>query len=385
MASLSGEYGWSKVQIASALSIATLTSSLTAPLVGRFVDRWGSRRLALSGAALLCIAFGSLGLVDQSITHYRSLWLLIAVGTSLGSPLVWALAIVTRFNVSRGLALSVASTGSNLSGVVMPLLATGLIQQLGWRAAYAALAGCMFLSTVPLAFAVFFDAGDLRARRGQTRITAPPEVTSATAGVDSLSLREAAQSRAFWLMLRSFPLAGATIVSMVVHLIPLLQEHQLAPMAAAGAASMMSIGAVVGRLGEGFFLDRVFAPRIAAVTFTPPILACLGLLLLPVNLAIALCYALMFGVAMGAEVNLVSYLCSRYFGLRSFGSIYGIQFCGFTLGCALGPPLAGMIYQLHGNYRTMLLVWVGGYFCSALLLQFCGRYTVLPTAKHSLD
>jgi MFS family permease len=310
------------------------------------------------------------------MNDYRALWVVIAAGTTLMSPLVCSIAIVSRFTLSRGLALSVAATGSNIAGVVMPLLATSLIQQLGWRWAYVALASCMFLCTFCIALVAFFDAGDLRVRSGQARHMSKEAgaIAAKNPGGIGLTLSEAARARTFWLMLFSFPVAGAAILGMVVHLIPLLHERGLTPMAAAGGASMMSIGAIAGRLGEGVFMDRVFAPRIAAVTFTAPILACLGLLMLPVNMVTALVYAFMFGIALGAELSLVSYLCSRYFGLKCFGLVYGVQFSMFTIGCALGPPLVGVMYQLHGNYRIPLIVLACSYFFSAMLLQFCGRY-----------
>jgi MFS family permease len=136
----------------------------------------------------------------------------------------------------------------------------------------------------------------------------------------------------------------------------------------------MSIAAVVGRLSAGFFLDRIFAPRIAAAWFAPPIIACAGLVVMPANTAWPYISAVFFGFALGAEYNLISYLSARYFGFKSYGSIYGALFAVFCVGQAVLPPLIGEIHRVEGSYRTGLIVLAGSFFISAGLLQFLGRY-----------
>jgi MFS family permease len=172
----------------------------------------------------------------------------------------------------------------------------------------------------------------------------------------------------------SFLFGGGAIVSLLVHLIPLLEDRGLTPMVAASAASAMSVAAVLGRVAAGFCLDRIFAPRIAAASFTLPIVACVGLVAMPVNVAWPFISAVLFGFALGAEYNLVSYLSARYFGLKSYGVIYGVMFGAFSIGQATLPAIIGKIYDIEGTYRGALILLAGAFFISAGLLQFLGRY-----------
>ena len=385
IAPLHAAFGWTRAELAAAVSITTIISSLLAPLVGRLIDRWGARRVALIGTAFFCTAFASLSMVTESIFSFQGLSVVIAMGMMLCSPLVWSIAVATRFAANRGLALSLTLTGSNIAGAIVPPLATALIQDLGWRMAYIALAGGLFLYTFPLAAAFFYDSGDIRRKHDKSVGAAAADAAFRARAQDGLSLREAMKTATFWLMAISFPIGGGAMVSMVVHYVPLLMDRGLSPMGAASGASMMSIGAVVGRVSAGFFLDRVFAPRIAAIVFTPAILGCIGLVLLPTNFPEALIFALLFGLALGAEGNLISYLASRYFGFKSFGLVYGVQFGLFATGCGLMPILIGKLYQIGGNYQVALIFLASCYFLSATLLQFCGRYPVWRNLDEDRD
>jgi MFS family permease len=372
MAPLQSEFGWSRAQVAIALSISSTLSGLTGPFVGFFVDRIGARKIALIGTIFVCAAFAGLSATTASIESYWAHWGLVALGFCVASPVVWTKGVVTRFTAKQGLALSLALCGSNLAGVLAPLLAIALVLHFGWRNAYLGLAAYMLLSTFPAAYAFFYDANDLAKERSQATDASftpvPPQVHA------GLSLSQAARTAGFWLIAVSFLLAGGAIVSLLVHLIPMLEDRGLTPLVSASAASSMSVAAIVGRIGAGYCLDRVFAPRISAVSFALPTIACIGLVLMPANTVWSFISAIFFGFALGAEYNLVAYISSRYFGLKSFGVIYGVMFGIFSLGQAILPPLIGKIYDVHGSYTIALIVIGTAFFCSAALLQFLKPY-----------
>ena len=103
----------------------------------------------------------------------------------------------------------------------------------------------------------------------------------------------------------------------------------------------LGVGLIAGRILGGYFLDRYFAPYVAA-TFT--LLMCIGIAVLALELAgpIILVASVMIGLSLGSEISEVAYIVSRYFGSRAFGQINGIMFGAFQLGSAFGeerPPV----------------------------------------------
>jgi len=373
MVPLSTEFGWTRTQLSFGATALSLTMGLGAPVIGRIVDRWGARRVGLIGTMLACLAVACLSLIDRSIVSFWVLYELVAIGGLACSPVVWTIAVATRFEKSRGLALSIALCGTNVAGAVSVLLVTTLIRQLDWRHAYIGLGLYMFLSAFPLALAFLYDASDLD-KRAAVKSSTAARMTQPAAAKQGLTFGEALRTSIFWLIALSFLLASGAIVSVITHFVPLLTDRGLTPMIAASAASTMFIAALVGRIGSGFLLDRVFAPRIAAATFAPPVIACIGLLLFRTNEAGAFLAALLFGCALGAEFNLVSYLTARYFGFASYGLIYGTLFGCFAAGAGILPPVVGAMYQAYGDYRVALMVVAGSFFLSAALVQFLGPY-----------
>ena len=106
-------------------------------------------------------------------------------------------------------------------------------------------------------------------------------------------------------------------------------------------------------LVTGFLIDRVFAPYITAGVFSLVACGCLALGLGGIEYALVAAIAL--GLAMGAEVDLIGYFTARYFGLRNYGVLFGIQYSAFSLGCGISPLLAGQIWDLTGNYDYALI------------------------------
>jgi cyanate permease len=88
----------------------------------------------------------------------------------------------------------------------------------------------------------------------------------------------------------------------------------------------------------------------------------------------ALAAAVLIGLGLGAEADLTPYLLTRYFGLRSFSTLYGFTWTGYALAGALGPVLMGKAYDLTGSYQALLVLLAGATFVSAALYLLLPRY-----------
>src|SRR5262249_14400825 len=65
--------------------------------------------------------------------------------------------------------------------------------------------------------------------------------------------------------------------------------------------------------------------------------------------------AALIGVGMGGESNIIPYLLSKYFGLRSFSTLYGFTWTAYAFAAALGPVLMGRAFDAAGSYESCLM------------------------------
>ena len=77
---------------------------------------------------------------------------------------------------------------------------------------------------------------------------------------------------------------------------------------------------------------------------------------------------------MGAEFDVIPFLVTRYFGLRKFGVIYGINISTFSIGTGLGPAMMGFGYDHYGNYDTSIMVAMGALIVGSILIFRLGKY-----------
>lgn len=369
MTAIEADTGWSRLQISSGAGIMSVIIVTLAPLMGHAVDRFGSRRIALPGLTMFCLAIALLAVAGASQWTWWAGWTFIAVSALFIKSTVWTSAVVSRFEHSRGFAIAVALSGTGMAAFCVPLILTALEQSFGWRGAYIGLAVLFACISIPLAWLYFFDAADQR-RRDRTEAVAVDRST-----LPGLSPREIFRSRKFVQMALSCLLVGIAITAMTVHFIPILKSAGASPMAAAGIASSIGLATVFGRLTTGLLLDRLNGPRIGLVVFALPALAC-ALLLANAGLSVAVLVAVLIGFSAGAEFDVIAYLAARYFGLRHYGLVFGTLVGLLSCGAGLGPMLGAQMYDQFGDYGNMLLI-VGPMFAlSGVLIGTLGVYPV---------
>jgi MFS family permease len=163
-------------------------------------------------------------------------------------------------------------------------------------------------------------------------------------------------------MISVFFLVTASVHACFIHLPAVLADRGATAQVAALASSLLGVGMFVGRIGCGYLLDVFFGPRVSAALFA---LIAIGLGLLAVSHAIwaAFVGAFLVGLGLGAETDIIAYLVSRYFGLRSYGAIYGWIWAVFGLSGGLGAYLMGLGFDKTGSY----VVPLSGFFCAAAL------------------
>jgi predicted MFS family arabinose efflux permease len=180
----------------------------------------------------------------------------------------------------------------------------------------------------------------------------------------------------------AFSLTGASVHAGVLHMQPLLIDRGLSPERATVAISVIGLSLLVGRLGCGYLLDRVFAPRVAIFFFGASALGMVTLWLGSTG-NVALAAAFLVGLGMGAESDIIAYLISRYFGLRAFGTAFGHCFGAFMLAGAIGTLLMGAGYDWTHSYKVPLAWFFAAMVVALGLLACLGQYRYAAEPEES--
>jgi MFS family permease len=364
MEPLSQDTGWTRAQISAAPLFMTAASLVMGPVAGALADKYGARPVAIFSQIMFVLAVAGLALTtDQIWTFYAGFFLLAFVGAGT-MPITWTRAIAGWFSSARGLALGFALMGTGVMGMVAPSLATALIGEYGWRLAYVGLACVPLIIGLPLAIAFFRDPPPEIAQESQT-----------TKGAEwGMTLGDTVRTRLFWQMTAGFFIAAMGVGAMLVHSVPLLQEHGLDRGTAAQVAGLFGLSVVAGRLITGYLLDHMFGPTVAAIMFTAPAIACVLLLFAGNNIVVCAIAIVVFGFAAGAEFDIAAYFVTRYFGRLNYGAIYGLLYTIFVLGSAVTPPLAGAVFDKYQTYDPALVAGIGIFIVAAILCGTLGPY-----------
>ncbi|NHO65806.1 MFS transporter [Aestuariicella hydrocarbonica] len=355
---LAQEFGWSRSEIAGALSISQLGLVIAGPIHGILIDRFGAQRLLPLSIVGLGLTMVSLYWLTDSKFHLYACFFLMTVLGATASPLGYSQIIVQRFDRHRGLALGIALAAVGVGAMIFPSGVQQLISNVGWRSAFLAigLAGLIPLLFCPLMF------------RQSKRHSHPLQAIQCCADEPP---RPHANKRTFILLGLIFTAMGSVTVGIYAHFIPMLSDRNMDPAQAAMMAGIVGVAVIVSRGFIGWVVDNVHAPLVLAMITMGIAVACI-LLNLEVGSFVLVIVAVLLGLGLGAEMDLLSFLVSRYWPQKSFGTIYGPLFGIFSIGTASGPLLVGLAFDHSGSYTYALFTAI---VLAALIAILC---TLLP-------
>lgn len=356
---LAAEFHWSREEVSRAFAIAAMTVAVVSPFLGYALDRWGPRAVVLPSMGLFAAGIFALGRQSGSLAEFYAIFLLIGLAGNGTTQMGYSGAVSSWFTARRGLAVACVVAGVGIGSIVHPILAERLIATYGWRTAYTV------LGTLVLIFGIPTTA--LWVRRN------PADRASARTAARIASARRSLGHREFWLLVAVLFLSSISANGALTHLAAHLSDRGVSAAEAALAAGILGGANLVGRLGTGWLLDRIFGPRLSMVLL---LIMAGGLLLLSMasSLTVAAFAVILIGLGLGGEADVTPFLIARYFGLESFSTLYGITWTFYACAGAIGPIVFGRVFDAAGTYSSVLYVASGLTLLSALLMLAMRRY-----------
>ena len=399
------EFGWTRTEYFVAIQMAIPGTILMSPIIGTLLDRYGVRKVVIPSVVLLSATVGALYFLTPHLWYFYTVFALLPVLGAGTSSAAYARLITLWFFRKRGLALGAALAGMGLGGAVVSPLLQWIGGSFGWRIGFLSLAGALLVFTLPVVLiwirdtplaagtGVDGEAAGGRAGAGGRPGTAAGRVAR-TAGreggivpaktplVYGPTARESVRSARFWLLLAIFLLLGFAVGGLMFQLFPILTSRGVSNADAATVTASMGLALIAGRTFAGYLMDKFFAPFVAIAFLLGPLS---GTLLLAQGGAgtSALLSGVLIGLAAGAEVDVLAYLVSRYFGSRAYATNYSWLYAAWAAGSGMGPTLAARAYDTLGTYQPALYAYAVIFVAVCLLMSRLGSYPLWPGTAHS--
>jgi MFS family permease len=347
---LEHEFGWSRATVAGAASIANLVNGVLAMGAGYLSDRYGPRIVMTIAGIILGSAYFLMSQTQAIWQLYLAYGVLYGIGWS-AFDVVPLSTVAKRFSANRGVMTGIVKAGAGAGMFAVPLLVGGLVSGVGWRWALVAL-GVLVLVGVSAAARFLRLQPAAASEENTSEATAPATPVGAAMG---LTLHQAFHTRQFWIMCVMYLLVYWCSFTIVVHISPHAVDLGLSTVAAASMISVIGISSIVGRLTTGKLIDRIGLKRTMTISLVGWVLAYTWLQLQG-GIWMLYVFAVVYGFNHGGLFTAVSPKIAELFGTRAHGSIFGAVLVSSAFGGAIGPYLAGRMFELTGNYKLVFVI-----------------------------
>lgn len=348
------EFGWSYAQVSLAASLRGAETGLVSPVLGFFVERWGSRWIFFMSGIFI-----GLGLILLSQIHslggFYGGFTFIAIGVSACSPAVASPIAIHWFRRRLGLAMGILSSAAAAGGLMLPIIIK-LIDAFGWRQTLFILGMGAILIGIPLSLVIRHKPEQYGYSPDGIPVASPAIDKTQDARLSApeieVGTKQALTSRTFWFLTVGFTFQYITISAILAHIMPFLNTVDVSRSTASFFAAAIPLISVIGRLTSGWMSDRIDWKKVVITSY---VIISIGTLLFDYvsgsALWILVVAVILFSLSYGSTTTLRAIALRKYFGRSRFATIFGFFLGILSLGAILGPFFAGWIYDTWNSYQ----------------------------------
>ncbi|HET9486980.1 MAG TPA: MFS transporter [Chryseosolibacter sp.] len=355
------EFGWTRATITSGSAVGKVVIGLLLGFIaGWFIDRFGPRRLMLTGICLGGIALIGLSLMT-SLWQFYLFYLFNALGYLFGGPLPNQVLVSRWFDKSRGKVMGIAYLGIGVGGMLVPQLAKALNMEFGWRGGLM----CLGLIMIAIAFPMAWFVKDNPEGAAAVSKKTDPQIP----------FRQVFKGWPFYLLLVGSMCSIGAVSGTSQNLKLFLSiDLKYTQQEAANVMSIVLGASIIGRLLMGWLADKIQKKYVMILIYSLVALS-IPLLFIADSIAVMYVFAFFFGMALGGDYMIIPLMAAELFGVKVMGRVMGIIISADGLGEAFGPMIAAYIRDKSGNYLYG--------FSALIILAVIGTIAVilLPSKK----
>ena len=348
------EYGWSRTVITSGNALGKLlVGPLFGFIAGWLIDKYGPRKLMMSGVLMMGAALIGLSFAD-SLGLFYLFYILNALGYVFGGPLPCQVLISRWFDKDRGKAMGIAYLGIGAGGTVAPLIAAGLEKGYGWHNSLAVLGVMVILIAFPM---VFFIRGS--ANLDSSHVQKEPLVP----------VRDILKNRNFYLLGIGSMCAIGVVGGVNQHLKLYLRDLEFTQTQSAHVISLVLFSSLVGRVLMGWLAD-LFPRKNVMILIYLIVGLSIPLLLVPDFTGRIYIFAVTFGIGLGGDYMIIPLIAGDLFGIRALGRTMGIILVADGVAESLFPMFLGVMHDARGSYNIAFIILIAVALAGALIVSF---------------
>ena len=379
------QFGWSRTQITIAFSLTRVEGSIMGPVAGYLVERLGPRTMVALGMTIAGAGFLILAGTNSLWQLYLA-FVVMSMGTGLGGWLPMMTVVNNWFSRRRAIAMALAGEGFLIGGVILvPLLVWAIDPDIpgrpGWRWTAAVIGIFLMAVAVPLSRFVRNTPEEY----GEYPDGQPPEPAAAEreesapgAGEPSFTWQEAVRTKTFWLISIGHACSSIVIVTMMVHLGPMLTDRGFSLQTVGWVvATYTAVGAVFTLIG-GYVGDRI-PIRWAIFAFSAVQSVAVVVLVVGETEAMAYLFGVLLGIGFGGRNPMTTAIRGVYFGRKAFATITGISMIPMNALLLASPLFAGIMFDATGTYTMSFTVLAVVCFVGSALFLMLGPPAAAPS------
>ena len=349
------EYGWSRTVVTSGNAMGKLlVGPLFGFIAGWLIDKYGPRKLMMSGILMMGIALIGLSFAD-SLGLFYLFYIFNALGYVCGGPLPCQVLISSRFDKNRGKAMGIAYLGIGTGGAVVPLIAAVLEKHYGWHNSLAALGVISMIIAFPL---VYFLRGSAFKERqsGRSEVAVP--------------IKAILTNRNFYLLGIGSMCAIGAVGGINQHLKLYLRDLNFTQAQAAHVISLVLLSSLAGRVLMGWLADLIRRKYVMILIYLI-VASAIPLLLVPDFPGRIYIFAVIFGIGLGGDYMIIPLMAGDLFGVRALGRTMGIILVADGVAESTFPMLLGVLYNdVTKSYSVGFIVLICVAIAGAVIVSF---------------
>jgi len=374
MLPMTKDFGWSRSQFSFASTAVMWAGALAYPLLGRLIDRLGVRPIVLSGTVITGLLSLALSRQNSKLWLFYLLYTLVGFFGSIG--IGFGKVMGSLFTQHRGKAMGLVAAFSPIIASIFPQLSNQFLSYFGWRGIFGGFGIIILCAAVILYFFLEEPA----------RTIAPPPPIDGTSSqpafapmqMEGMTTAEALRGKTLWILIAAGLVTSILGYGWNQHSFAFQLSRGFGQQLVVNVLSFSLLIAPVATLLGGWMSDKV---QTAKIYIPFALLAALSAYLQSIlwankasGMPLLFTSVTLSTMAVNAQMPMAGYFYTRFFGMKSYGEIVGINMAAISLIGGFSAPLIGFLFERTGSYDWTLIGMIAANIVAALLYLVVGRY-----------